>query len=167
MDERHTWPYHTKSGCLICYLLLMTNHTQNKWRYYLTLSREIDQKNLATFPWWLSTCKKITVDSLLRYWWSKNPATGLDKRQNWPHPTNSSILRFYLLLLTCSMQKNRDIIWLFFPCKKTTVDSLLRCWWSKKNPVTWLDESHNLLHPSKSSGLRSYLSLMAVSMQKI
>ena len=43
----------------------------------------------ATFTSWLSLCKKskISSDSFLRYWWRKNPAIGLVKKNNWPHPT--------------------------------------------------------------------------------
>ena len=35
----------------------------------------------------------------------KNPTIWLDKRQNWPHPAKSSNLRYYLHLMTKSMQK--------------------------------------------------------------
>ena len=51
---------------------------------------------------------------LLRYWWSRNYATWLDKRQNWQYPTKKGSLRCYFLLITNSLLKNSDITW-FFP----------------------------------------------------
>ena len=75
----------------------------------------------ATFPWWLSPCKKSKW-----YQWFKNPAIWLDKRPNWPHPTKSSSLRCYLPLMVNSMQKNWYII-----------DSFQRYWWSKNDAFWW------------------------------
>ena len=50
--------------------------------------------------------------------------------------------------------------------KKVSIDSFQRYWWSK-NPTIWLDERFSWPHSTKSGSLRSYLSFMIISMQKI
>ena len=49
---------------------------------------------------------KLSTDFFHRYWWSKNPATWLDRRYNSPHLTKSGSLRSYFHLMVISLQKN-------------------------------------------------------------
>ena len=62
----------------------------------------------ATFPWWLSPCKKSkrSIGFFQRYRWSNHSAIWLDKRPNWLYPTKKGNLRWYSPLMTESVQKN-------------------------------------------------------------
>ena len=79
------WPFPIKSDSLRCYLPLRIISMQKK-----------------------NNKKKDT--SSRRYWWSKNPAIWLDERRNWSNQTKSGRL---ISLMTNSMQRNKDIDWLF------------------------------------------------------
>ena len=88
----------------------------------------------ATFPWWLSPCKKKLrpLDSFHRYWCSKNPVIWLDERHNWQHWNKRGSLTCYLRLMIISMQKK----------SKRLIEHFQKYWWSK-NPAIWLNKRHN------------------------
>ena len=146
LDERRSKPH----KCYFHYLHLKI-HTKITWFFpQILMIKEscnlIDWKiqpshpsKRDTFPWWSSSCKKsnrlvdslqrywwsknpaiwlkmtnsmqkirISTDSFQRYWWSKNPTILLDKRHNWPHAPKRSRPGCYLPLLTISLQKSLD-----------------------------------------------------------
>ena len=125
LHKRYTSPHSIKNGSLRCSLPLTINCINKKPRYQLTHSWEIDYQRIlqsdwtrgttnqtlstlvvsdASFPWWLSPCKKskISLDSFQRHWWSKNQGIWLHERQNWPHPSKSGTLRCCFPLMTIS-----------------------------------------------------------------
>ena len=70
----------------------------------------------STFARWITLGKKtmLSLNSFQRYWWSKNPATWLNERQNWPHQTkkvaSDAFFVNYLYEKNLMMKKDRLIL---------------------------------------------------------
>ena len=128
LDERHNWPHQNKGGSLRSYIPLWLN-PYKKLKYYLTLSRGLDDLRIllsdwtrgttgkpnqhkvvpdATFTWWIPPCKKSkrVRDFFQRCWRLKNPTIWLVEKHNWPHSTKKGSLRCYLSLIIISTEKN-------------------------------------------------------------
>ena len=117
LDERRSKPH----KCYFHYLHLKI-HTKITWFFpQILMIKEscnlIDWKiqpshpsKRDTFPWWSSSCKKSNrlVDSLQRYWWSKNPAIWLK--------------------MTNSMQKIRNQL---IPSRDIDDQRILQSYWTK------------------------------------
>ena len=130
-----------------------------------------------------------TTWSFQTYWWSKNLTIWSQERHNWPHTTESISLGYYFHTFTkhtddqgvlqsdfkrgtAGHTQPKIVVsestfpwWLTLTKKRLSLDSFRTYWWSK-NLAIWLEERHNLPHPTKSSSVRCYLPLMFISMQK-
>ena len=144
----------------------------------------------ATFPWWLSPCKKwnTPIASFKFYCWSKNPSIWMrdiiGQKQ-----LKSNSLKCYLPQLfhdgDCYPIETSPLIcranqWTGFNKITTSVMKELtnfsmkkplclldhRYWWLK-NPAIWLDETQNWRHPIKRGSLTYYPPWMIISMEKI
>ena len=125
---------------------------------------------------------KTSIDSFLKYCWSKNLAIWLDKKHNWPHPTKNRNPRCYLHLILSRDIDDQKI--LLSDWRRGTIFLLikisLRCFLpsmtgfiqknlrdrlihfmnidDKKNPAFWLDESHSIASiPSSLEGVGKML----------
>ena len=79
---------------------------------------------------------KRLIDSLRRYWWSKNPAIWLDEWQKWQHSTTSGSLTGHLSLMIISIQKNtRDRL---IPSGDIDDQIILQSDWLKALKVIWV-----------------------------
>ena len=105
------WPHPTMSRSQRCYVpcddylfsdIADLRILSSDWTRGLTSHTQPKVVALdTTFPWWLTPCKKseISLGSFQRYWWLKNHAIWLNRRNPWPHPTKSGRVRCYLLLV--------------------------------------------------------------------
>ena len=98
---------------------------------------------------------KVSLDSYHRYWLSKNPGNWFDQGYTWPHPINSDSLRYYLPSMIISMEKIKDINWLF---------PLILLIKEVCNLIGWV--AHPATTQFKSGSLRCHLLLMTIFIQK-
>ena len=95
----------------------------------------------ATFPWWLSPCKKSkrSIGFFQRYRWSNNSAIWLDKRPNWPYLTKKDNLRWYSPLMTDSVQKKLHVI----PSENMDDQGILHSGWTRG--FNWQTQSREVV----------------------
>ena len=156
---------------------MLDDYLQTKnWRYHLVLSSFIANQripqsdwmwdttatanqqmmvSIATFPWWLTRCKKNLSYQLIL---SKDIVNQRTLQWNWLRGTTGHTKPKVVV-------SDATFLWWLFPSKKVYIDSFQRYWWSK-NPAIWLEGRYNGSHPTKSSTLICYLSFIAVTKEK-
>ena len=158
MDKRPNWSHPTNIGSLRCLLIpfrdindqriLKYNLTRHSWPY------SMNSGSLRCYPPLISISMQKKNKTRYQLILSRNTDDKRILQSNWTRDTTGNTQPTVVV--------SHD--YLHVKMSKISIGSFQIFWWSK-NSATWLDNSDNWPHPTKTGNLRHYIPLI-ISIQK-